>query len=74
MSPAGYSEATTATGFSCAVDSSADYDALLREFDAADAAGKEAILFRELMMQQQEKQTGEEGGVAACAICQHQGS
>jgi hypothetical protein len=37
---------------------SADYDALLQEFDAADAAGKEAILFRELMQQQQERQSG----------------
>lgn len=43
-------------------EASADYDSLLREFDAADAAGKEAILFRELMVQQQERQAGEQPG------------
>lgn len=65
LSPGGYSQATTA-GFtsqfshplSQGQEASADYDALLREFDAADAAGKEAILFRELMVQQQEGQAG----------------
>ena len=69
-SPAGYSEATTAR-FSCgtAVEMSADYDALLREFDAADAAGKEAILFRELMQQQQERQAGRKDMSAASCCC-----
>jgi hypothetical protein len=65
MSPGGYSQATTA-GFtsqyshplSQGPEASADYDALLREFDDADAAGKEAILFRELMLQQEAQQTG----------------
>lgn len=41
-------------------EASADYDSLLREFDAADAAGKESILFRELMVQQQERQAGKQ--------------
>jgi len=56
ISPGGCSQATA--GFSQGPEGSADYDALLREFDAADAAGKEAILFRELLVQQQERQAG----------------
>lgn len=62
-SPGGFSQATTTgysrystTGLSVVGpegSASADYDALLREFDAADAAGKEAILYRELTQQQQ---------------------
>lgn len=66
-SPGGYSEATTA-GLSYGPEASADYDALLRDFDAADAAGKEAILFRELMLQQQEGHTG--AGAADAGLCE----
>lgn len=64
-SPGGYSQATTAgcsplSAVGHEGTASADYDVLLREFDAADAAGKEQILYRELMLQQQERQAGEE--------------
>jgi hypothetical protein len=37
-------------------------DEIAREYDAADAADKEAILYRQLVVQQAEKHAGEAGG------------
>jgi hypothetical protein len=60
----GFSVATTA-GFSqghevaAARTRTGRHEALLREFEAADAAGKEEILYRELVTHQHEGRAGE---------------
>jgi hypothetical protein len=48
-------------GDAAAVDRSGWDDEVAREYDAADAAEKEAILYRQLVLQQAEKQAGEAG-------------
>jgi hypothetical protein len=61
ISPGAYSQCTTEMSYSQGMGAtySGDHDTLMREFDAADASGKEAILFRELMAQQQDRHAGE---------------
>lgn len=49
--------------------SSEDDDQLLREFEAADPAEKEAILYRQLMMQQAERKAGRDEGWAYLVDC-----
>jgi hypothetical protein len=75
LSPGGYSQCNTEMSYSqgvCTPYSGDHHDeALMREFEAADAAGKEKILFRELMAHQ-DRNAGECCPVSdwhmACAV------